>query len=80
VETEDVFHDGTECGNALAACAADAECLAWLQCSDGCFDAPSPSACVTACTQAHPTVAPEILPLYNCVCDACAMECAGFCG
>jgi len=79
VEVKDVFEDGTPCGDTLAACTAEPDCLAWLQCSNGCFDDPSAKACIAACTQAHPGAAPHVLALYQCVCAACSTECGVVC-
>lgn len=61
----------TTCKTQLAACMADAECSAQMDCLTKCFD----EACADACAAAHPST--KVAPFLSCVSTGCATACSG---
>lgn len=61
----------TACKVQLAACLADTECNAQMECLSKCWD----EACADACAAAHPST--KVAPFLSCVSVKCSVPCGG---
>lgn len=60
------------CGVLWQDCNASADCLALIDCTDGC----TTNECFQSCGAAHPDSAEAVTALYRClICDACSADC-----
>jgi hypothetical protein len=79
-DNNDIFDNGTPCGNALADCKADGPCGGWLMCIDQCTKTAFTKACIDNCDQTHAPAASLVDPIYACICESpCASECEPYC-
>jgi hypothetical protein len=61
------------CGTEIAACEANADCVALYTCYDSCAD----DACYDTCANAHPTGAEIMWAFWDCSDASCAAACGG---
>lgn len=79
-DENDVFDNGTPCGNALADCKADGECNGWLMCIGQCAEADFTKACLDNCDQTYAPAASLVEPIHACICESpCASKCEPHC-
>lgn len=67
------------CQPAIDACAAVSGCLAWLDCTEICFDGDFTAACLDACEQEHVEGSAQRAAVQGCVCAPCSNACGQAC-
>jgi len=71
--------NGQKCEMPYNACKGDADCNAWLNCTQDCFQPGAQAACWDACDAAHAAGKATIDAFYACWCPDCASLCGTAC-
>ena len=68
-----------QCGSAVTACQANADCRAILECviAQSCGEIPEPQVCIDDCVAANMDGQATFQPLSTCVTETCLTDCSG---
>ena len=74
-----VTPEGSMCQEAYKACQGNADCNAWLACTQGCFQPTATADCWDTCDAAHVDGKDVIDAFYACICPDCSADCGTAC-